>query len=84
MSAPAGLWTIWDLKMEGNAGWARAICAETAASEIAIRVLPVILEQWPMRKFPSKQVSFFWFSKQVAAKNMAKFKLLTRTAYAIA
>src|SRR5277367_3948054 len=47
MSAPAGLWTICDLKLEGNAGCAAAICA-AMTSEVAIRVRPMIVEQRPM------------------------------------
>src|ERR1700757_1245955 len=48
MSAPAGLWTIWDLKVEGSAGCAVAICLETTAREIASRMLPVIFEPSPI------------------------------------
>jgi hypothetical protein len=45
MSAPAGLWTIWDLKVEGKAGCAAAVCAEASAIANAIRVLAMILER---------------------------------------
>src|SRR5580704_7342513 len=48
MSAPAGLWTICDLKVEGKAGCAVATCTAAITSDIAIRVLRVIVEQRPM------------------------------------
>ena len=47
MSAPAGLWTICDLKVEGKAGCAAAILAETA-SAIASRAVAMVLERRPM------------------------------------
>ena len=50
MSAPAGLWTIWDLNVEGSAGCAVAICPETTASEIASKILPVIFEPSPINR----------------------------------
>src|SRR3954467_14893716 len=48
MSAPAGLWTIWDLKAAGRAGCAEATCAEMTASEVASRMPPEIFEQSPI------------------------------------
>jgi hypothetical protein len=48
MSAPAGLWTIWDLKVEGRAGWAAATFAEAKAIANAIRVLHMIPELRPI------------------------------------
>src|SRR3981081_3257864 len=45
MSAPAGLWTIWDLKVEGKAGCAATTCSETATSESASRLVDMILER---------------------------------------
>jgi hypothetical protein len=48
MSAPAGLWTIWDLKVEGSAGWARATFPEAKAIANAIRVLHMIPERCPI------------------------------------
>src|SRR5258708_23002386 len=48
MSAPAGLWTIWDLKVEGKAGCAVAIWAESTATTNAIMVLVLILERRPI------------------------------------
>ena len=47
MSAPAGLWTICDLKVEGSAGCAAAILAETA-SAIASRAVAMVLERRPI------------------------------------
>src|SRR6267154_5618460 len=48
MSAPAGLWTIWDLKMEGSADWAAATFAKAKAIANAIRLLDMIPERRPI------------------------------------
>ena len=45
MSAPAGLWIVCDLKVEGSAGCAMAMCAEIRAIEIGSRAVRVILER---------------------------------------
>src|SRR5882757_2829657 len=55
MSAPAGLWIVCDLKVEGRTGWAAATFAETAASAIASRVAPVILA-WRLMELSSSVV----------------------------
>ena len=61
MSAPAGLWTIWDLKVEGSAGWAVAICGDTAASAIPSRVVALILELRPIH-FSLRCVSWYQYN----------------------
>src|SRR5882757_6216574 len=55
MSAPAGLWTVCDLKVDGRTGWAATTFAETAASAIASRVAPVILA-WRLMELSSSVV----------------------------
>src|SRR5258708_21468206 len=45
MSAPAGLWIVCDLKVEGSSGCAMAAWAEIRAVEIASRAVRVILER---------------------------------------
>ena len=45
MSAPAGLWIVCDLKVEGSAGCASAMCAEIKNVKIESRAVRVILER---------------------------------------